>query len=328
MSLKFIVLGDLHLRTTNPENRIDNILEAIKSKLEFVFNYAKEHNVTAILCPGDTFDAGQVSNSTLIAAADIILKCPVPIITAVGNHDMFNYNINTYKRTSLYVLGRLTNRFYVRTADDFPFDFEDSQHNKARITCQELCNELDRGDGFGYSIPEKHYDEKVVNIRIIHSMLLNHKPPFEQYTLVKDVKTNADVLISGHDHTGYGVIKQNNTTFINPGSLLRLSASKNELNRKIQMCVIEIKYKQVNTELIEIPHKPGIEVLDRTKIEESNERQYAMDAFSALLKKNDVDCRVDIMTILNEIASAINEEKRIVKMAEDKILKYLHGEAK
>ena len=54
--VKFLFVGDLHLRGTNPRNRIDDYKEVAKQKLKEVFKIAVDNAVDAILQPGDIFD--------------------------------------------------------------------------------------------------------------------------------------------------------------------------------------------------------------------------------------------------------------------------------
>ena len=41
--MKFLITGDLHLRASNPENRIDNFFETQLSKVEQIFQIATKN---------------------------------------------------------------------------------------------------------------------------------------------------------------------------------------------------------------------------------------------------------------------------------------------
>lgn len=56
--VKFLFVGDLHLRGTNPRNRIDDYKEAAKQKLKEVFKIAVDNAVDAILQRGYIRPAG------------------------------------------------------------------------------------------------------------------------------------------------------------------------------------------------------------------------------------------------------------------------------
>lgn len=328
MSINLLVVGDLHISTTNPVNRIDDIKEAIRRKFKELYKIATENKVDAIICTADIFNNGQVSNTTLLFAYELLSECPVPFYTGIGNHDLFNYNIGTYDRTSLRILQTMlkTTEFDVFRSDDSKLRIEDKQGNVVNITFQEFTNELDSDEYNGYTDPNFVDNKDHINIRVVHGMLLNHKPPFDRYTLIDNVETNQDVVISGHDHTGYGVVVKNNTTFINPGSLLRLSASKAEIKRKIQVCLVTVKYLKVTTKLIPLRSaEPGSVVLSRDSIEKAKERTYAMDTFSTILKHGSVDFRVDILNVLDQVAKLKAEEKKVIDRARELILANLNN---
>ena len=52
--VKFLFVGDLHLRGTNPRNRIDDYKEAAKQKLKEVFKIAVDNAVDAWNCSHET----------------------------------------------------------------------------------------------------------------------------------------------------------------------------------------------------------------------------------------------------------------------------------
>ena len=73
-----ILLGDPHIRSSNPENRIDDYKKSLFNKLEFIFKdaYTIEHNVT-VLIPGDIFDNPVQSNATLSEVVSLLKSLPI-----------------------------------------------------------------------------------------------------------------------------------------------------------------------------------------------------------------------------------------------------------
>lgn len=279
---KFLFTGDWHLRGTNPRNRIDDYKASVLDKLEEVFAIARENEVDAILTPGDTWDRPEVSIGVLLEFADELQELQsvkeIPIITTPGNHDIYGCNVNSYYRTSLRLLELLVPNFRVLCGEGLCEFFGDVSISAAPYDMQ-----MDR-DGYGYS-PHGETCHRY-NIHIAHGMLLDHVPPFERYTLIKDVKTKADLVLTGHDHTGYGVYRRaDGVIFCNPGSLTRLSASAAEMERKVQVALIKADCKGIEVELIPLQcAKPGSEVLDRSGIEAEQQRRYAMEEFAALIQ--------------------------------------------
>lgn len=92
--------------------------------------------------------------------------------------------------------------------------------------------------------------------------------------------------MTGHDHTGYGVYQRSDgVVFVNPGSLTRLSASTAEIERIVQVALIDVSAGGIEVKLVPLKSaKPGGEILDRSGIEAEQQRQYAMEEFAALIR--------------------------------------------
>lgn len=152
-------------------------------------------------------------------------------------------------------------------------------------------------------------------------MLLDHRPPFDRYSDLYKVDTTADIILTGHDHLGYGIYHRSadDKLFVNPGSLLRMSASVNEMERQIRVALIKIDEISGKYEAEFIPvscAKSGEEVLDRSRIEEEKERQYAMDNFSALIQGHTGNkVLMDINQIIDQVAAEEKYSPEVVKTA-------------
>lgn len=308
--MKFLFVGDLHLRGTNPRNRTDDYKEAVKAKLREVFTLAEQQQVKAILCPGDIWDRPEVSIGVLVEFMGVFRECPVDFYTCAGNHDIHGYNLDTYDRTSLRLLTELAPKFRV---------FSESQvmvYPDVAITFAPYSNRMDR-DGYGYGT---HWQDEQLKIHIAHGMLLDHTPPFDRFTLLQEVQTTADLILTGHDHHGYGIYRRSDgKVFCNPGSLTRLSASAGELERPIQVALIHVLDKQTfDIQLIPLQSaKPGNEVLDRSKIEADQKRQYAMEEFAALIQTGTGE---KVLLNINDIVEAIAKQEALAPEVVNKTL--------
>lgn len=338
--IRLLYFGDPHIRGANPRNRTDDYKLTLKTKLLEIFALAKLHKVDAIVQPGDTFHSPEVSSGVLLEFADLLSQSPVPIYTTPGNHDLYSYNLDTYGRTSLAVLERLVPQLVVARHPGDPF-FLEKDGTVVQLTFTPYSSAMDR-DGYGYS----HDVGKVAmvpgapdpyGIHVAHGMLLDHSPPFDmRHTLIQDVKTNADMVLTGHDHTGYGIFRRfDGTIFCNPGSLTRMSASQAEIERPIQAALIEVdqvngvKYNRPQGEITLIKlesARPGEEVLDRSKIEAEAKRQYAMESFASLVQgANGETALLDVESIIESIAKLQDFEPEVVRLALEKIAKMREG---
>jgi exonuclease SbcD len=323
---RLLYTGDWHLRGTNPRNRTDNYKEAIKSKLYEIMNLAKYKNAEAIITAGDTFHTPEVSISVLLEFAEILKESPVPIYTTVGNHDVYSYNLDTYNRTSLRLLELLVPQLTVIT-DPWDLVALGRKDQPVALSFQPYTKDIDK-DGYGYSQLNTPTSDSF-RLHVAHGMLLDHTPPFDRFTLIEDVQTTADLVLTGHDHTGYGIWKRaDGKTFVNCGAICRLSASKQEIDRQVQVLLIDVRSKtDFDLELIPLQSaKPGDEILDRSRIEAEQQRQYAMEEFSTLIKaSNGQKVIVDINGIIEAIAEKEAYTPDIVRIALDKIAEAKEG---
>jgi exonuclease SbcD len=282
--IKFLFLGDPHGRGNNPRNRIDDYRTAFFAKLDECFHIAEDEGVEAILCAGDMFDSFEVSIRFLLEVADFMKGCPVPFFITPGNHDIEGYNVPSWKRSSLRLLTELCNKVQVVDSPDKVTYFEHFGVRGAAVTFAPYSSKMDV-DGYGYG-PETGISESFAKIHIAHGMLLDHDPPFDRYTRIQDVQTMADLVLTGHDHIGYGIYKRaDGVTFCNPGALMRKSASVAEMERSIQVALVTVLDETTEVKLIPIKSaRPGEEVLDRSSLEAQKQRDYAMDEFTVLIK--------------------------------------------
>ena len=318
--MKLLYVGDTHIRGTNPRNRTDSYKDALKSKLHEIHNIAANNGVQAILCAGDIFDKPEVSAGVLLEFADVFADSPVPWYTTPGNHDLYSYNLATYNRTSLALLERIVPNFHVLKDPTQGVQFLVQGGGVVEITFTPYTSKIDK-DGYGYS-PETRTPIDWFKIHVAHGMLLDHVPPFDRYSLVQNVETTADLVLTGHDHTGYGIYRRaDGKTFVNCGSLTRLSASVAEIERTIQVLLIDVQpNKKYDLQLIPLETaKPGVEILDRTKIEAEKKRQYAMEGFAAAIQTEDGAAVVDIEGVMNQIAAQEAIKPSVVKLALEKI---------
>lgn len=317
--IKFLFVGDFHLRGNNPRNRVDDYVEAAKEKLTEVYKIAVDHDVDAILQPGDVFDRPEVSIAVLLEYAQILKGCPVDIFCTIGNHDIYGYNADSFNRSSLRLLEMLVPQLKVIRSPSEQVQVGNFNRYKVYVTATPYSRDMDI-DGYGYS-PEADFPENSVVVHIAHGMLLDHKPPFDRYSDLYKVDTKADVILTGHDHLGYGIYHRNadDKLFVNPGSLLRMSASVNEMERQVRVALISIDDIRGTYEAEFIPlscAKPGEEVLDRSKIEQEKERQYAMENFSALIQGHTGNkVLMDINQIIDQVAAEEKYEPEVVKTA-------------
>lgn len=291
---KIICVGDLHIRGNNPRNRLGNYFSDAIEKLTEIVKISQEIQAAAILQTGDVFDTPNVSPFVLAKTAEVLNACHCPIYCAVGNHDIFGFNIDSFSRSSLMILELLVPNLHV-VMPDLIYKIPNEKGTSISVASLPFCDKTDV-DGFGYDsdvfaiTKSTDNDYNGVNIMIAHGMLLKEKIPFEKYTLIENVATSANIVVCGHNHAGFGIVERHNsdssvTFFTNPGALMRINVKKSEIYRCPQYTLLEIKDKshiKATLQQLKCAKKPD-EVLDLIGVEQANLQRAALDNFNEML---------------------------------------------
>lgn len=299
--MRFLFLTDTHIRGTAPRSRKDNFIETVKRKLQEVGKISEENNVDYILHGGDWFDRPDISPAIVREIAVIVKNFMKPVLTIAGNHDMFGQNPETLSRT---MLGLLEGTGVVRLIDYEDLIILDDGKTKVQLTGKPYRFDIDGEEFKKYYIVRKN--KKIdYAINIVHGMLLDR--PFingVQYTLLKDISdTEADITLSGHYHTGFGIKRIEGRYYANPGSLVRITRYMSEIERTPKVILIDMD-KEIKIKEIELKSAlPGEEVLDRDKLERVRERRFMLQRFYRELAEGEAYSSVDMDNVINDIAS-------------------------
>lgn len=311
--VRFIVTGDLHYRGTNPRARTDDFTKALKEKVGDVYRLANYYDCAGVIIPGDITDSPGITLPIIGDLHYLLSQCMTRIYAVPGNHDMWGSNPETLPRTPFGLLTRVKANLWdlSRYADGFSVG-----SGYVMLTGTAYSAATDRGVG-DYLIPDPpqyppQWGTLTIHIHVAHGMLLDEPPGYDlgRYTLIDDVANHPDapdVLICGHEHIGFGVIKRGRTTFINPGALCRLTAHPAEIERQVQVCLLTIEHDArdftISTELIPLQSaRPGHEVLSREHLEEQASREELISSFMALLAEEGEGKFLETRDIVEDIA--------------------------
>ncbi|RDV83247.1 metallophosphoesterase family protein [Ammonifex thiophilus] len=278
--MRFLFLTDTHLRGVNPANRKDDFVATLKAKLEEVVRLAEELEVTAVLHGGDFFDAPLPGLSAMGEFLAILTRLPAPLLVVPGNHDLHGQNPGTLSRTLLGFLARIGQ---VRLLSSAPVYFEE-KGVRVKVTGAPYHYAIDEGDKADYIVKKGDCD---VALHVCHGALIDRpQGTVIKYTLVDEVapRTEADYTLCGHYHLGYPDVCREGKWFINPGALVRLSASPAELNRIPKVVLIHVEGRLWHEHIPLKSALPGAEVLDRQAIEEAAFRARKREEFLAQLR--------------------------------------------
>lgn len=315
--MKFLFFTDSHIRGTSPKNRKDNFYETLKEKFQEIILLSRKLDVDYVLHGGDWFDRPDIAPAIVREFAMIIKEFQKPIYTIAGNHDIYGHNPDTIARTMLGLLEGIGLMTLIGYDDEIILEKDGI---RVQLTGKSYNYDIDGISYRKYYIVKKREDVDYA-INIVHGMLLL-KPFFEgiQYTLIEDIKdTQADITLAGHYHSGFGIRRLNSRYFINPGSIVRMSNSINEISRKPKVVFIEIT-DDIHVEEIELKCAlSGDDVLDRSQLESAQSRTLKLFQFYQGIENTEKFKKIDLDTIFAQIAS----DNQISKEVRDEAIRRL-----
>lgn len=310
--MKLLFFTDTHIRGTSPKNRKDDFVDTLEKKLYEILDIISREDIDYVLHGGDLFDRPDVSVSVVSRFAKILKQFKIPIYMISGNHDIYGHNPKTINRTMIGLLSELGILNIINQGDKVILS---KNHIKVQVTGQPYVYDI---DSLNY---KKYYtvnnvDENVdYSIHLVHGMLLNK--PFIKgipYTLVDSIKdTLADITLSGHYHSGFSDIQIDNKYFINPGSMVRISNSLQEMNRKPKVLIISLTDK-IDISYINLKTaKNGESVLDREEIEKNIYKRERMYEFKQTIDTALNFDKIDINDVLIEVSNSegVPEEVKV-----------------
>jgi len=316
--MKLIFITDTHGMASNPGSRLDVFSEAILNKLRYVGEYAKEIGATAILHGGDWLHTPDVSESFVRELSRIVKDYPCPTYGVLGNHDIYGYNPGTFNRTSFGVAEGVG--VFIRLGSE-PILIEEGK-TKVAITGKDSYFDLDKpGHLSDYTC--SHRIQKAVNIHIVHGMLVEREWPHVACTTISEVmdnNPNADIILTGHEHTGFGVKEyyrvdgNYKVIFCNPGSLARVTAGTGDVRKDVRMAVITVEGSEYDIELVNLPlevARPSSEVLDVDKLAEEKANKENLQKFITKMNNTTVQQDFNVYESLNRLCEDQQIDERV-----------------
>ena len=310
--MKLLFFTDTHIRGITPKNRKDSFIDTIEQKFIEISKIIKENDVDFVLHGGDLFDRPDVSISIVSKFANILNKINIPIYLISGNHDIYGHNPDTVKRTMLGLLDILGVIKLINSGERIVLE---KDNIKVQLTGQPYVYDIDSPNNLNYYLLSEVPKDINFAIHMVHGMLLDK--PFIKgipYTLVDSIKnTLADITLSGHYHAGFKTIKIDGKYFVNPGSLVRITNSLNEINRIPKVILIDLTEHISIREIPLYSALPGEEVLDRKEIEKNIFKSERLLEFKQTIDESLDFEKMDINEILVEVSSAegVNEDVKI-----------------
>lgn len=222
--MKILHITDSHGTAKTPESRKDLYYITFLRKLAELAYIVKANKIDMVLHTGDLFHTSRVSNKFMGQVAEIIKAYGVPLYVIPGNHDIDGYSIDTIDQTSVGLLAK-TGVINLLTRDA-PLKLSANENGikyTVAISGQEYYADIDTGNMEDF---EMQQDEADINILGIHGYITDTpQHPDIRYTMIKDIVTDADIVLSGHYHTRFEE-ELADVSFYNPGSMLRVDMTE------------------------------------------------------------------------------------------------------
>jgi exonuclease SbcD len=256
---KVMFVGDIHLMDKQPKNRLDDYSLAIRTKLTECLEVAEERKLDAVVLLGDLFEVCEVGALLRNQTLDILKGVPngkqpwsFPIYICVGNHDL-----DSSSNLEKTALGTLISAGYLIKTDYSP---------SLGISFAHFYPSLDRDIRAGYLTTSSAI------IWVCHASISNKLDRFGEYTFLFEdtpLHPNTSVVISGHIHHEMKQTRSDGKRFINPGAISRYSASRDNLEKDIEVLILDytLDGEILNEEYLKLKSaKPASEVFKLDEI--------------------------------------------------------------
>ena len=309
--MKFLYFTDLHIRGTAPENRIDNFIEALLLKCHDIVDITHRENVEAILMGGDFFDRALLSPAVVREFTLVFREAKVPIYVNQGNHDELGHSPESIDRTMLGLVRTLAPEFRVLR--------EPIVLGNVEIFATPYCHGLD--SNLSAHIIKKS-SKAFFTFHLIHSMLVE-KPFIASHVLWEAVArvTEADVVFCSHYHPTQDLKKINNTWFVAPGGITRLSAISENFTRVPQVAIIDTNEDRLKIEYRKLPNaRTSEEIFDKLSIQEGKDYQMSLESFVESISLNQFQGE-NVESIVEAVAQTQKLDKEVTQEALTRVAK-------
>ncbi len=253
--MKILLTGDFHLRTTAPENRVDNFFETQLNKVKQILNIAIENKCKYILQPGDFTDTPRPSFELIEGYVSLFKKYnigdKIKILHIYGQHDCY---FRTKERTATKLLNFLG---YIQEVSGL-FKLTKDIHLY--------------GASWGDEIPKIENADNF-NILLIHKTIVDKPQWFGQEDFLQSdklFKSNPyDIIVSGDYHRPV-FYEYKNQVIVNCGVLVRKTIAEADLQPHVYILEIDEDDLTYHLEKIELKYKPAEEVFRKEALERTS----------------------------------------------------------
>ena len=236
--MKILHITDSHGTVKGPESRKDIYYITFLRKLYELGYVVKKEKIDMVIHTGDLFHTARVSDKFAGQVSEMIKSWQVPVYVVPGNHDIEGYTTDTIDQTKL---GLLAKAGVIQLLDrDNPITITANQGGEeytVAISGQEYYAHIDEGNMQDF---EMQQDEADFNILAIHGYIADTaQHPNIKCTMVGDIVTDADVILTGHYHRQFEW-NGPDVDIYNPGSMMRVEQTDYNKTHMPQYGILDI----------------------------------------------------------------------------------------
>lgn len=236
--MKILHITDSHGTVKGPESRKDIYYITFLRKLYELGYVVKKEKIDMVIHTGDLFHTARVSDKFAGQVSEMIKSWQVPVYVVPGNHDIEGYTTDTIDQTKL---GLLAKAGVIQLLDrDNPITItanQDGEEYTVAISGQEYYAHIDEGNMQDF---EMQQDEADFNILAIHGYIADTaQHPNIKCTMVGDIVTDADVILTGHYHRQFEW-NGPDVDIYNPGSMMRVEQTDYNKTHMPQYGILDV----------------------------------------------------------------------------------------
>ena len=321
--MKILHITDSHGTAKGPESRKDIYYIAFLRKLYELGYVIKKEKIDIVIHTGDLFHTARVSDKFAGQVSEMIKSWQIPVYVVPGNHDIEGYTTNTIDQTKL---GLLAKAGVINILDrDNPITITANQNGEeytVAISGQEYYAHIDEGNMQDF---EMQQDEADFNILAIHGYIADTKQhPNIKYTMVEDIITDADVILTGHYHRQFEW-NGPDIDIYNPGSMMRVEQTDYNKTHIPQYGILNINLLPsgsigYNYTFHEFKiAQPSITVFDYDSKYKEKTISITLDGFKTSIANtmNQIQPSIGIIQIINDICTNTNVDTIITQKTMD-----------
>ena len=303
---KVLLVGDPHYACKQPRNRLDDILNTQIKKIEGLETLIVDNQVSDVLFLGDLFNSKGLDFKRFVSIAsklmEVKMQTGVRFHTIVGNHCMLNRDPESINYGPI---GFLVNMGVFEPIRD-EFDIDDvhfiSGHYYVPVSALKPATE-----GFNVLLGHYFYNSGFAGGEDVNLLSTDIK------------RLNYDYIFLGHDHACYEPLKVHGTVVYRPGSLTRLSLSRDQMTRdEIFVYLMDTESKVViplsvpEVQPVNVVFNMDSKVLDSIGDNYIGLTDLELD-FSDLLAGLEFNQNSDLMDILNDLNFDVVVKDRLME---------------